>query len=195
MPKKKDMRFEKTEHALKSAFIDLLTTKGFDKISVKMIIDQAGINRSTFYAHYLDKFDLMDKIETELLDLLIVDLPEIDWHSDENLTTQFQKRSVGIVQKISEQRDMVVLLLSDKAGHSFEQHLQTRSRAMFSDVIADQELTIPKEYAMVLLTNTVASLLTTWVRNGFQESDADFTTILSKTMPSIASQLFIQNDN
>jgi len=48
-----------------NAFVDLLTEKGFDKITINDIAERANINRGTVYLHYVDKFDLLDKcIET-----------------------------------------------------------------------------------------------------------------------------------
>lgn len=42
------------------ALVTLLKKDSFDKISVADITRLAGINRGTFYLHYLDKFDLID---------------------------------------------------------------------------------------------------------------------------------------
>lgn len=189
MVKKTDQRFSKADTAIRGAFLALLQANNFDKISVKMIIDQAGINRSTFYAHYLDKFDLMEKVQESLLNELIKDLPEINWTSQTPLESQFKQRSINIVNNITQHRELVSLMLSKNAGHSFESHLQNRSRQVFEDVITDEQLIIPREYASVLLTASVTSALTTWVKNGFEESPEDFADIISRVMPSIVLQL------
>lgn len=47
------------------AMLTLLNEKPMNKITVQEVIKRAGVNRSTFYAHYLDINDLMDKIEAE----------------------------------------------------------------------------------------------------------------------------------
>ena len=55
------------EHALD----DLLTKKPFEKISVGDIADAATLNRATFYAHFADKFDLLEAtVATRFQDLL-----------------------------------------------------------------------------------------------------------------------------
>jgi AcrR family transcriptional regulator len=43
------------------AFLKLLGKKGFDELSVKEIINKAGFSRSTFYLHFVDKFELMEE--------------------------------------------------------------------------------------------------------------------------------------
>ena len=42
------------------SFNSLVKTKSFDKITVKMISDEAGIGRATFYRHFKDKYDVMN---------------------------------------------------------------------------------------------------------------------------------------
>ena len=57
--KKVDRRIQRTRRLLQDALITLILEKGYDKITVQDIIDEANVGRSTFYAHYLDKDDLM----------------------------------------------------------------------------------------------------------------------------------------
>ncbi len=57
-----DLRYIKTEAGIQNAFLHLLQTKKFNDITVQNIIDYALINRKTFYNHYLDKYDLLDKM-------------------------------------------------------------------------------------------------------------------------------------
>lgn len=58
----------RTKHLFKDALMRLLETESFACISVKDIVDTADYNRTTFYNHYYDKFDLLDDITQELLD-------------------------------------------------------------------------------------------------------------------------------
>jgi len=62
---KVDRRVLKSQEAIKKAFIELLNEKGFDKITIQDISDRANVNRRTVYLHYLDKFDLFDKMIEE----------------------------------------------------------------------------------------------------------------------------------
>jgi AcrR family transcriptional regulator len=50
----------RTQSFILDAFRALLEEKGFKSITVKEITERAGINRATFYAHYQDKFDLLN---------------------------------------------------------------------------------------------------------------------------------------
>lgn len=51
---------------IETAFIDLLRTKELNQISVSDICKIAGLNRSTFYANYVDIYELADSIREQL---------------------------------------------------------------------------------------------------------------------------------
>ncbi|MBD7971029.1 TetR/AcrR family transcriptional regulator [Paenibacillus gallinarum] len=64
--RKVDRRILKTREAIKNAVIELMTEKNnFDQITVQNISDRANVDRKTFYHHYKDKFDLLDKLIEE----------------------------------------------------------------------------------------------------------------------------------
>ncbi|HKA83062.1 MAG TPA: TetR/AcrR family transcriptional regulator [Acidimicrobiales bacterium] len=54
-----DRRVRRTRDLLRSAFVSLVHEKGYDRITVQDILDRADVGRSTFYAHYRDKEDLL----------------------------------------------------------------------------------------------------------------------------------------
>ena len=64
---KTDPRVRYTQMIIKQAFLELLQQKPASKITVREICDKAEINRSTFYKHYLDCYDLLDKLKEEAL--------------------------------------------------------------------------------------------------------------------------------
>ena len=66
--KKSDARVRYTQRVLKESFLSLLRNKPVNKITVKEVCELAELNRATFYSHYSDCFDLMEKIEREILD-------------------------------------------------------------------------------------------------------------------------------
>jgi AcrR family transcriptional regulator len=57
---KLDPRVKRTRALILSSFEALLAEKGFEAISVQDVTDKAGINRATFYAHFADKYALLD---------------------------------------------------------------------------------------------------------------------------------------
>lgn len=57
---KTDLRVMRTHIQLQKAFIELTVEKGFNAVTVSDITERAMVNRSTFYRHFLDKYDLLD---------------------------------------------------------------------------------------------------------------------------------------
>lgn len=76
---KKDLRIIKTEHALYEALLTLMKDKTFEEIKVADICNVALINRSTFYAHYNDKYELLMAIINELKENLLVTIEQNDY--------------------------------------------------------------------------------------------------------------------
>lgn len=77
--KKNDHRTRVTKMLIRRAFTDLLRQKPIQSITVKSLCDAAGINRGTFYAHYDDIYDLLHKVESEMMqDLETVLKPLLD---------------------------------------------------------------------------------------------------------------------
>ena len=68
MERKKDLRIIKTENNIRTTFIQLINEKDFYSITVQDILDRALINRSTFYNHYTDKYNLAETIAKNFLD-------------------------------------------------------------------------------------------------------------------------------
>jgi AcrR family transcriptional regulator len=56
-----DPRVKRTRSLIMAAFEELLPGKGFQSLTVQDITDKAEINRATFYAHFTDKYDLLDQ--------------------------------------------------------------------------------------------------------------------------------------
>jgi len=66
VPKRADRRIGKTKRALKEALTSLILEKGYEAVTVQDVIDRADVGRSTFYAHFVDKDELMMAIFSDL---------------------------------------------------------------------------------------------------------------------------------
>ena len=61
-----DRRVSRTRKVLKEALTDLILEKGYEAVTVQDVIDRADVGRSTFYAHFIDKDDLLMAILADL---------------------------------------------------------------------------------------------------------------------------------
>ena len=67
LPTTKDRRVRRTQNLLKQSLIQLMYEKEFKDITIKDITELADLNRSTFYLHYEDIYDLLNQIENEAI--------------------------------------------------------------------------------------------------------------------------------
>lgn len=68
MDKSTDRRILRTKKSLRDGLAKLMKTKSISHITVKELVWEAEINRSTFYLHYTDISDLLDEIEKDMLE-------------------------------------------------------------------------------------------------------------------------------
>ena len=64
---KMDPRVFRTRKSIMDSFIDLSSAKEFKDITIKDITEEAMINRATFYYHFEDIYDLLEKALSEVL--------------------------------------------------------------------------------------------------------------------------------
>ena len=93
---REDRRSQRTQQALMEALIALLAVKHYDEISVNDIIERANVGRSTFYAHYQSKDDLLKSGFERVLDMLIQHISFGEADQDLQLdTTQLFRHAQG----------------------------------------------------------------------------------------------------
>src|SRR5579864_5392790 len=81
-----DRRVRRTDKLLKETLQDLLAERDFQSVTVQDIVDRAEVNRSTFYAHFEDKFALLNySVRTSLQDQLALRSPDAQRFSLTNL--------------------------------------------------------------------------------------------------------------
>src|SRR3990172_8985094 len=64
-----DRRVQKTRKLLQDALIELVAEKGYETVTIQELLDRANVGRSTFYAHFQDKDQLLHSILDRLDEL------------------------------------------------------------------------------------------------------------------------------
>lgn len=78
-----DIRIQKTESAIKNAFLELRSQKSVEKITVKELCQRAQINKSTFYTHYADIYALSDAMQAETIAFVLGTISQGEWSVQE----------------------------------------------------------------------------------------------------------------
>ncbi|MCR5456890.1 MAG: TetR family transcriptional regulator C-terminal domain-containing protein [Clostridiales bacterium] len=82
MEKRVDRRTIKTKRAIKHAFIELVSRKSIDSITITDISREADINRKTFYNNYSGIHEIISEIEEELFETFKAEIKDLDVGSE-----------------------------------------------------------------------------------------------------------------
>lgn len=119
-----DVRKIKTERDLQVAFVQLLATTGFRHITVADICQASLTSRSTFYAHYLDKYDLLDQMVAHYSAIFA---NRVDLRFNQIIAGDIDALVAGLSVDMAENRPTVQTLFT---VHEPDADLQANFRAM-----------------------------------------------------------------
>jgi AcrR family transcriptional regulator len=182
---KADRRSERTRQLLGAALIELMLEQRYDEITVQDIIDRANIGRSTFYAHYLDKEDLLMSGFTRVLDILNVFSQQRNEGKDQTLPSLAR-----FFQHVQEHYQLYKALVRgggiDRLFKKSHQYLRRNIEQHLAELVSAGRVTPaspsvgipPLPLVADYLAGTVLSMLTWWLENDMpyapEEMDALF---------------------
>jgi AcrR family transcriptional regulator len=126
---KLDRRKKYTRMVLKESMIKLLKVKQISEITVKEICELADVNRSTFYSHYMDLYDLLTKMEEEVLDDMKMYLYQHNFQKDEESIRMTEK----ILEYIVENKEIAQILLHENADPNFQKRVMKIAQKYLMD--------------------------------------------------------------
>lgn len=115
--KGEDRRVQRTRKLLLDALMDLILEKGYESVTVQDIIDRANVGRSTFYAHFLDKQQLL--LSATLQHDFLTTPPEVAPGAPGGPFLAF---SLPIFQHASEHRKLHQAMLGKQSGAILHDH-------------------------------------------------------------------------
>jgi AcrR family transcriptional regulator len=117
-----DRRVRKTEALLLKGLTKLMKTKSIKEITVRELADEIDINRSTFYLHYKDIYDMVEKIENNLVDKIVLSLDEL---SKSRITQSTLMEFLNDVYSIIySNADICAVLLSENGDIGFNKKIR-----------------------------------------------------------------------
>jgi len=173
---------KKTKQLIQKSFLQILEKKPFESITVGDITKHAKINRGTFYLHYIDKFDLLDKIEQQLFEDLgnHIDQLQSRYTSIQSFEKGQEQIASTLFSFIEMQLPTLKIFLSEHGRAGF--HL--RFRAAFAEKVRGNleknesftaNLPVPMEYFLSFITSAFLGLIEQWVQNGLDKTPQEMT--------------------
>lgn len=164
--RKPNARTLKTRKALCEALAELLIEKKLHKVTVQEIADKADVNRVTFYKHFVDVYDLYDKMEEEtlidlgLLALRLEELPAEEFFTD-------------LLSYILEHRAVFRMVFSPNSTGQLRDKLSKMVEGVFRQVESERTGSHIRDSRLVYLTRYRAqgclAVISMWAEDGFSE--------------------------
>jgi AcrR family transcriptional regulator len=163
---KENRRVQYTRAVLKSALAQLMQEKHISGITVKAICELADVNRSTFYLHYSDPYDLLHQVEQEVYGMFKTQLAEMEddgAHRPVNMQIM-----IKILEYARESADLCKALLSENSDFDFKKDIMGLTQ-LFSFEPDKAYAASTKEYLTLYCMNGSISIIEKWLKDGALE--------------------------
>lgn len=165
---KTDARVRYTRMRIREAFWECLAKKPVSKITVKEICDGAEINRATFYKHYTDPFDLLEKLEEEALAEM-----EKMLRDDERDKDMSQGLMLAILKELGNKEKLYALLTSENGDPGFASRISDfyyqNCRPRLAQSLSGRT-EAEKDAAYRFVAGGCGHLISRWIKDGMQIS-------------------------
>lgn len=172
-----DRRKKYTRIVLKDSLMKLLKEKQISSITVKEICELADINRSTFYSHYLDQFDLLNKIEEEIIEDLKGYLGQYNYEENEDAFQIIEK----LFEYFASKHEVCHTLLNEKGDTTFQRKVMEFAQLFFIENWMamnnhDERLT---EYISSFIISGSIEVMKNWLNNGMDKTPKEMAEIIN----------------
>ena len=158
---KQDRRSQRTYHLVSTAMMALLLEKRYDAITVQDILDRADIGRSTFYAHYYDKEDVLVSVTEQMLDVFNQQMQQAE-------TGQGIVPGLELFQHVQQVHEHFQVLMRGQSGEVLTKAVQTLlsrniEHSLTSAFAGKPSPSIPLEVISQYLAGAFLNLLKWWL--------------------------------
>ena len=110
-----DLRVIKTKKNIRDAFLELRKKHSLDEIKVNALCEKAMVNKTTFYNHYQDIYQLSEELENEVVENFLNNFQDIDM-----MLTDSHRFINGMHKVVESENDMLRIVFKDKMDELIE---------------------------------------------------------------------------
>lgn len=166
-----------TRMVLEESLVQLMKQKPISKITVSELCEKADINRSTFYTHYIDIYDLLHTIEDETLLWAEEKIDTLLTETDKNETLKILE---VILQYFSDKSKHLQVLMSEQGDIDFQKQLLSliyRECGITFATTQNSDL-VTREFYFIFVVNGSVGLIRHWLKNGLNKSVKEMAEII-----------------
>jgi AcrR family transcriptional regulator len=160
--KKVDRRVRRTRELLRGALISMILEKGYERVTVQDIIDRADVGRSTFYAHFRDKEDLL---VFGLEELRAAFQPEQQADGGDG-RAQTASPTLAVFEHFAAHREVWRAMVGKRGAEAFIRYLHRflteLLRAQLAVRAPEQETRVPVDAVVEFAVNALVGLGVRW---------------------------------
>ncbi|MCB9078807.1 MAG: TetR/AcrR family transcriptional regulator [Anaerolineaceae bacterium] len=195
-----DRRVQRTRQLLHNALLALIAEQGYETITVQNIIDRANVGRSTFYAHYQDKEDLLVSELDDLIYSLSWDVETLPVTDGEKESHRYTLSTLALFRHTQEHFSLYKAMVGgqgiDVVFKTTHTHFCRSIQAQIEQLVPDGGTpSVPPAIMAQYLAGALLTLLTWWLDNHMpyppEQMDATFQAL---AMPGVWAVLGIQPD-
>lgn len=193
-----DLRTIKTQQNIQSHFLKLLETYNFKDITIKSLINECKINRSTFYRNYEDKYDLIYKITEELITKFKKNINAQFIILDFKKENDFKPYFIPLLDYFNKHKDIFIILYNNELLiNIFDEMLSIYSQYLLDELICHYHIKDSKikiaNYFTILIASNILTAIKWWHLESPQTSKEEMLQIITITitkgiLPSLHSQ-------
>lgn len=182
-----DLRVTKTKQNIQSHFLDLLQSIDFQNITIKLLIKECQINRSTFYRNYEDKYDLIQKIVQQLLNEFDKNIYPEFITLDKKKHEDFKPYFIPLINYFENNKKVLILLSKNSLPiNIFNEMLILYSEKLFNELmqhyhIQTSQITIAHYFSQIIASN-ILTAMQWWHLKSPQTSKEDIINIITVTV-------------
>ena len=178
-----DRRQQKTRTAIFEAFGSLMSEKNYSKITVQEIIDRANVGRTTFYAHFETKDDLLKALCEELFGHIIGTAGDCahthGLYSDEkapesvfcHLLQHLQENDSNILGLLSSENNEIFLwYFKDSLNGLIESLYEDRGESTGSGFGSGENFSIPRDFLINHISGSFVEMVRWWIRGRMKQT-------------------------
>ncbi|MCC3376103.1 TetR/AcrR family transcriptional regulator [Cohnella sp. REN36] len=186
-PKQEDRRTLRTKKLLRRALLEIIEEKGVEGITVRDLTDRAEINRGTFYLHYQDVPNLLDKLQEEIFAGLAEIIHEMDIAKLLSESTNDKPASslLQIFEYLDRHADYFRVMLSPKGDISiairFKNEMTRRMYDKLTTFQPQEELMlVSREWLIAYVSSATLGVIQHWLSTGRKLSPYEIAHVMTR---------------
>jgi AcrR family transcriptional regulator len=125
-----DLRVQRTLDSIRDALVALIAMKGLDSVTVGDIARRARVNRTTFYRHYRDKYDLLEGILTKAIEELDESMGSPESARSRFTLNEVPEPWISFFDRIKKNADLYLAILHSTGGVWFQARLRKHAERL-----------------------------------------------------------------